>query len=180
MSTMSDHPAQLHRDEPPPISKQREIVLSAEAATTAALGEQWRQVADLLDQLVSDYDDHLESGVDEPARAGARQQLQQVMDAFDVVGASARRNAEVLEDIAAEITIAQARMTSIWNEYEAERAPVHSSIATGLVDRRYTARAAREVWYPLDGAVGVAAARLRPIGSGADHASDSVIPLTRH
>lgn len=178
---MSDHPAQLRRDDPPSIAQQRQIVLSAEAANTAELGERWREVADLLDELVADYDEHLESEPDAPARAGAGAQLQRVMDAFDLVGAAARHNAEVLEDLASEITIAQARMTSIWSEYESERAPMHSRIATGLLDRRYSTRAAREVWYPLDGAASSAAARLHAFDAAEAHepVSESIIPLTR-
>lgn len=186
MSTMSDKPAALTAiaDLPrPSFAEQKNAVLGARVADTVAIADRWTLVADLLDELITDYDAHVAEGA---ARASTARQLQDVMDAFDVLGAEARTNAEVLDDLATEITIAQARMATIWNEYECDRAQAQAA-SLGLVERRYAGRAAREVWYPLDGSIESAATSLRPVqaeGSARDVASfdgagyENVVRLT--
>lgn len=178
MSTLSDHPARLPFDpRPPAIDAQRAEVLGVDPRDTAAASARWELVADLLDDLVTDYDERLESGASDDDRAAAGAVLQEVMNGFDVVGAVARRNAEVLDELATEITLAQARMNALWNEYTADAARAD---VPRLNERRYTMRAAREVWYPLDGDVRAAAATLRSAPPAAsDEADSTVIPLNR-
>lgn len=186
MSTMSDEQGWAGHDAPPPlaISAQRKVVLDFEAGETALLGARWREVADLLDAVVADYEEHLENGACAAQRADAGHALEQVMAAFDIASATARHNADVLDDAASEITLAQARLGAIWREYESERGAA-SPAASERTDRRFGMRSAREVWYPLDGAIAEASARLRPVALlefpdvDQDSANRAVIPLIR-
>ncbi|WP_153503070.1 hypothetical protein [Cumulibacter manganitolerans] len=184
LSSGSVQPGRGGPPRPPQIGAQRDALAAARPARTAQVGEQWELVADLLDELVSRYDDLLEDGPSAQTATAAGAALQDVMDAFDVLGAVSRHNSEVLDDVATELTIAQARMTTIWSDYEAERAAGELAQRAGSIERRYTARAAREVWYPLDGHIADAARRLRQAparpGQPATGAScSSVVPLPR-
>lgn len=182
MSTVSDQPAGAASGFPlPGMDDQRAVVAAAPADSAAQASAQWQTVADLLDTLVNDYEEGLAGPADRGAGPAAGQELQAVLDAFDVVGSAARINAEVLDDLATEITLAQARMTAIWNEYHEER-DHPSDVATGLVERRYATRSGREVWGPLDDELAGGATRLRVVSAGptrqpGDRAA--VIPLSR-
>lgn len=147
MTTQSDvRPATV---EPvPTVREQRDQILASSAQDTGRAAVGWYRIAELLDELVADYEDHLETAAGDHASTAAAMTLCKVLDGFDVVSAAARRNGEVLDDLATEMTLAQARMTTIWNELEAERqAPGRRDPAA--LERGYAARAAREAWYPL-------------------------------
>lgn len=144
----------------PGVREQRDQILSSPAQDTGRIAASWHAVADLLDELVADYEDHLEAGVAGPASTAAAMTLCRILDGFDVVSAAARRNSEVLDDLATEMTIAQARMATIWNELEAERLQTEHRGSAAL-ERGYAARAAREAWYPLLADLAAAGRRLQ-------------------
>ncbi|WP_134323275.1 hypothetical protein [Cumulibacter soli] len=120
---------------------------------TEAAAHGWERLADLLDVLVDEYEHHLGTDADAIAAQAA---LTDVLDGFDVVSASARRNAEVLDDLAVDLTLAHARMAAIGRESENLNEPTAS--------RHSMARADREVQHPLDGSIGEARDRLRIAG----------------
>jgi hypothetical protein len=146
----------------PSVTRQYQDVMSCSAGETGQVAVTWQQLAELLDELVTQYDEHLECGHRGESDRAAADALSDVLDGFDVAAAVARGNAEVLDDLATEITIAQARMRAIWNEMEADLAG-QTPLSAVALERSYSARAAREAWYPLDGDLTAARDRLQVV-----------------
>ena len=148
----------------PPVSRQHEQILAGSATDTGRVALTWQQLAGLLDDLVTHYDRCLESatGTSNAADPALAETLADVLDGFDVAAAAARRNADVLDDLATEITIAQARVSTIWNELQSDRLR-RPRVPAAVLERSYTLRAAREAWYPLNGDLMSARDRLQVV-----------------
>ncbi|MFV0534677.1 MAG: hypothetical protein ACK5MR_13600 [Cumulibacter sp.] len=127
--------------------------VSDSVGDTEAAARGWERLADLLDVLVDEYEDHLGTDADAIAAQAA---LSDVLDGFDVVSAAARSNAEVLDDLAVDLTLAHARMAAIRRESE--------NLSEPAAVRHSQARADREVQHPLNGSIGEAHDRLRVAG----------------
>lgn len=144
----------------PRVGRQHEQILAVPAEDSGRVAGIWRQLAELLDDLVAVYDDRLAVSPTSAWSQAAAQTLGDVLDGFDVAAAVARSNAEVIDDLATEITIAQARMSAIWRDMQNENRN-RTGPGDASLEHSYSARAARDAWYPLTGVLATAHEQLQ-------------------
>lgn len=146
-----------------PLAAQRADVMGLSADASTQLSAGWQQIAAWFEDTASAYDATLELLARSPgASPEVQDALEVALAAFDRAGDVAHRNSLVWDDVATEVTLAQARMSVIWVEYQDELRT--RGVAGGQLSERYSSRSAREVWLPVQAEMHAAGERIQDIG----------------